>query len=162
MTNRTRFLIGIAGGALAGVLGVVAWLELRPLAAASADHTDARLVARGQQVYAEHCALCHGAQLEGQPEWWSPNDQGRLPAPPHDPSGHTWHHSDNRLFSIVRDGLGTDTPTDMPLFTGVLSDVEIWAVLAFIKSTWPPDVRVKQPPNRSPAPVPQGAPRAAK
>jgi len=150
----------IIAGVLAVTVGAAtaAWMWLMPLSATSADHTNTRLVKRGQQVYADHCAVCHGVNLEGQPEWWNPNEQGRLPAPPHDPSGHTWHHSDNRLFSIVRDGLGTEAPNDMPLFSGVLSDVDIWASLAYIKSTWPPEVRAKQPPNRSPAPTPQPKP----
>ena len=30
---------------------------------------DAALTARGEQVYREHCASCHGARLEGQPDW---------------------------------------------------------------------------------------------
>ena len=26
-------------------------------------------IAKGQQLYAESCAACHGANLEGQPDW---------------------------------------------------------------------------------------------
>jgi len=52
----------------------------------------ARLVARGEAVYRMHCASCHGRNLEGQPEWQSRDKEGFLPAPPHDESGHTWHH----------------------------------------------------------------------
>lgn len=65
---------------------------------------------------------------------------GRLPAPPHDASGHTWHHSDEQLLAIVRDGLETIAPgykTDMPSFAGVLSDAEIMAIIDYIKGTWP-------------------------
>ena len=32
----------------------------------------------------------------------------------------------------------------MPAFGGVLSDDEIWAALAYIKSTWPPDIQATQ------------------
>ena len=35
----------------------------------------------------------------------------------------------------------TDYQTDMPTYEGVLSDDDIIAVLSFIKSTWPADVR---------------------
>src|SRR5205807_2276140 len=49
---------------------------------------DAALVARGKAIYAEHCAACHGANLEGQANWRSRLPNGRLPAPPHDASGH--------------------------------------------------------------------------
>ena len=62
-------------------------------------------VSRGRQVYAANCAACHGAQLEGQPDWQSPAANGRLPAPPHDETGHSWHHSDALLLSII--ALGT-------------------------------------------------------
>lgn len=64
---------------------------------------------------------------------------GRLPAPPHDDSGHTWHHSDRQLFTIVKYGLQAIAPgyqSDMPTFEGVLTDAEIGEVLAYIKSTW--------------------------
>ncbi|MCB1335497.1 MAG: c-type cytochrome, partial [Roseivivax sp.] len=44
----------------------------------SSEVTSAQL-ARGAAVYAEACASCHGANLEGQPEWRSPGPDGRLP-----------------------------------------------------------------------------------
>jgi mono/diheme cytochrome c family protein len=97
-------------------------------------------LAIGRQLYADRCAACHGANLEGQPDWMKRKPDGRLPAPPHDATGHTWHHSDDQLFQIVRDGLSAIVPgyeTDMPAFAGVMTDDEIVAVLDYIKSTWP-------------------------
>lgn len=95
----------------------------------------------GRRLYAEHCASCHGANLEGQPDWKTRLPSGRLPAPPHDASGHTWHHSDDVLFRITRDGpaaiVGGGYESDMPGFREVLSDQDIRAVIEFIKSTWP-------------------------
>jgi mono/diheme cytochrome c family protein len=91
-------------------------------------------------LYAAHCASCHGAQLEGQPNWQEAKPDGRLPAPPHDASGHTWHHSDRELFMITKSGMSAVVPgyeSDMPAFEGMLTDEEIRAVLAFIRSTWP-------------------------
>nr|WP_235907626.1 cytochrome c [Siccirubricoccus phaeus] len=105
------------------------------------DPSDPAQVALGRRVYGERCAGCHGANLEGQPDWQSRRPDGRLPAPPHDASGHTWHHADDVLFRITRDGtaaiVGGGYESDMPGFGGVLSDAEIRAALAFIKSTWP-------------------------
>ena len=46
-------------------------------------------IAYGEAIYKQHCASCHGENLEGQPNWKTRNDQGRLPAPPHDETGHT-------------------------------------------------------------------------
>lgn len=93
-----------------------------------------------KELYTEYCAACHGVQLEGQPDWMTRNKDGRLPAPPHDETGHTWHHSDRQLLTITRDGIGAISPgykTDMPAFGDRLSDAEILAILDHIKSLWP-------------------------
>lgn len=100
---------------------------------------------RGGQIYAAYCAACHGAKLEGQPNWRTRNGNGRLPAPPHDVSGHTWHHPDWQLLGIIRDGLvpGVTAPSryesDMPAFGKVLTDEQMRLVLGYIKSYWTPD-----------------------
>ena len=115
--------------------------------APKADWKDPKQVALGKKVYAEHCAACHGANLEGQPNWRERRPDGKLPAPPHDASGHTWHHPDRQLFEITKRGtaalVGPGYQTDMREFGSLLSDAEIWAVLAYIKSTWPPEIRAR-------------------
>ena len=123
------------------------------MAATGTDGVQTRLqadnlavVARGEIVYQAHCASCHGVQLEGQPNWRQRNAQGRLPAPPHDASGHTWHHADDLLFEITKFGPGvvigdTSYLSDMPAYANILNDAEIVAVLSFIKNTWPDNER---------------------
>ena len=101
-------------------------------------------IARGRSIYAEFCASCHGASLEGQPDWQTRMPNGRMPAPPHDETGHTWHHPDQDLFRIVKEGVAAIVPgyeTDMPAFGAVLTDGEIIAVLNYIKGTWPEEQR---------------------
>jgi mono/diheme cytochrome c family protein len=101
----------------------------------------------GRALYLENCAGCHGASLEGQPDWMVRKPDGRLPAPPHDATGHTWHHSDEQLFRITKEGLAVIAPnyeTDMPAFGGTMTDAEIRAVLDYIKSTWPERERAIQ------------------
>ena len=114
----------------------------------NADPADTQQVARGKAVYAARCASCHGVNLEGQPNWRQRLPNGRSPAPPHDPSGHTWHHSDALLFDIIKRGIEPHAPpgyqSDMPAFGQVLPDADIWAVLAYIKSTWPEETRKHQ------------------
>ena len=109
---------------------------------------DRAVIAAGAEIYRAHCAACHGVNLEGQPKWRERLQNGRLPAPPHDASGHTWHQPDAQLFGITKHGLAPFAPpgyqSDMPAFDGVLSDDQIAAVLAYIKSTWPPDIRERQ------------------
>lgn len=103
-------------------------------------HEREQRIAYGQSLYLMHCAACHGANLRGQPNWKEPLPSGRMPAPPHDADGHTWHHSDRELFTITKDGPGAVVPgyeSDMPAFRAALSDDAITAVLAYIRSTWP-------------------------
>jgi mono/diheme cytochrome c family protein len=139
----------VLGGAVAVIVlgaGLVWWITAGDEPAKS-DPTSRSLVARGKAVYAQQCASCHGANLEGQPNWRERLPSGRLPAPPHDASGHTWHHSDTELFAMVKNGIPEIVPgyeTDMPKYSGVLSDSDIWAVLSFIESTWPPHIRARQ------------------
>ena len=85
MTKALKIGIGLGLGAAAAVAGMVMFAGPK----AGADPTDAVQVARGKAVYAERCASCHGARLEGQPDWQSRKPDGRMPAPPHDASGHT-------------------------------------------------------------------------
>lgn len=127
----------IGFGVTAGAVLIASWAFV----GLGSDAGDAETIAVGRALYEVHCAACHGAELEGQPDWRSPLASRRLPAPPHDASGHTWHHSDDVLFRIVKEGtaaiVGGGYESDMPGFGDVLSDSEIRAVLDYIKSTWP-------------------------
>ena len=99
------------------------------------DPNDPTLVARGKVVYDEQCASCHGAKLEGQPDWRHRLPNGRMPAPPHDATGHTWHHPDKQLFDMTKFGPAALLPgyeSDMPGFNDKLTDSDIWAVLSYI------------------------------
>lgn len=115
-----------------------------------ADPENTQQLARGKLVYEQRCAACHGSNLEGQPDWQKRLPSGRMPAPPHDASGHTWHHPDEVLFGIIKHGLvpGKYAPpgyqSDMPGFGNILPDEDIWAVLAKIKSSWPREIRAAQ------------------
>ena len=95
----------------------------------------------GKLVYAENCASCHGMALEGQANWRQRDPDGYLPAPPHDKTGHTWHHSDTYLFLMTKYGIekmiGRKYPNNMPAYKDKLTDEEIIAALSYIKSTWP-------------------------
>jgi mono/diheme cytochrome c family protein len=144
-----RLVVWAIGAGLAVVVAGVGYAYLTALSGGGrADIDDAEQVALGGQVYTEACAACHGENLEGQPDWRLRNAEGRLPAPPHDETGHTWHHPDPMLFEMTKLGVEALAPagyqSDMPGFADDLSDEEIWAVLAYIKSTWPPNIRDRQ------------------
>lgn len=141
-----RSLFIISGGA------VLIGAALYAISTLSADvdsivlrDTDLETVTLGAAVYETNCAACHGANLEGQPDWRVSDEDGRLPAPPHDETGHTWHHDGDTLFRLTKYGVGalindSDYASNMPIYEGVLSDQEIIAVLSYIKSTWPDDI----------------------
>jgi mono/diheme cytochrome c family protein len=142
------FVLLVAGGLVVLALGALA-LSRGESVLDRADFENADHVARGRVVYAEHCASCHGGSLQGQPNWRERKPDGRLPAPPHDDTGHTWHHADEQLFRITKGGVKPPLApegyeSDMPSFDGVLMDEEIWAVLSFIKSTWSEKSRAYQ------------------
>ncbi len=100
-------------------------------------------IATGEKLYSQYCAACHGADLSGDPNWKTRNDDGTFPPPPHDTSGHTWHHPDELLLKIVRNGIES-SPSEMPMFQGVLTDAETLSILEFFKSEWGDDERAFQ------------------
>ena len=106
---------------------------------------DLSLITLGQNIYSENCASCHGVDLEGQENWQKRDDEGYLPAPPHDETGHTWHHPDEYLFLMTKYGIekiiGKKYLNKMPAYKDILTDKEIIAVLSFIKSKWPNQIQ---------------------
>ena len=120
----------VSSNSFAGVI------ELKP--------SDPVYVKMGEKVYLEQCASCHGVNLEGQVGWQDTMVDGMRLAPPHDKSGHTWHHPDEMLFNLTKYGfkamINDDYKVIMPVYDGILSDEEIIASLSYIKSTWPDEV----------------------
>ena len=109
---------------------------------------DPQVVNMGARIYTQHCAACHGTRGEGQADWRERGPDGLMRAPPHDESGHTWHHPDAQLVAITKHGLAKlirqpDYQTHMPVYDGVLSDPEIIAVLSWIKAQWPKEIRAR-------------------
>ena len=138
----------IFGAFLVLVAGVLTFSIFGKSRITSANPNNPRAVSLGQQVYLARCASCHGPNLEGQPNWQQDLPTGGRPAPPHDETGHTWHHNDLSLFTTVKQGGQATSPpgykSTMPAFGHVLTDEEIYAVLAYIKSTWSPEIQAAQ------------------
>ncbi|TBN43677.1 cytochrome c [Paracoccus subflavus] len=126
-------------------------MGLLPQPAAAFLHAATAAAGSGRALYVEYCAACHGAELEGQPDWRSPDANGLYPAPPHDETGHTWHHDDAMLTDYIArggqavlDDMGVTFDSGMPGFGSVLDAREIKAVLDYIKSTWPERIQALQ------------------
>jgi len=143
--RRTAVLAGSAALAITAGVALLTALGRDEAGPVRLAPTDTAFVALGARIYRTHCAACHGVDLEGEPNWRERKPNGRLPAPPHDETGHTWHHPDDVLFSLTKYGLpkeigGVPYASDMPAYEGILTDPEIMAVLSYIKSRWPADV----------------------
>ncbi len=147
MSGRTLIPQLIAVGLVIAVLLVLA--EAMKQQNKGMDATNQEMVNLGKHIYQANCATnCHGKNLEGQPKWREPLVEGGLPAPPHDETGHTWHHDDRLLFDYTKNGGAAIAPegfkSNMPAFKETLSDDEIWAVLSYIKSRWSEKVQRRQ------------------
>src|SRR5262245_37663939 len=91
---------------------------------ASAKLANASVAADGNAVYASKCAVCHGKDGKGMPNWRSKGQP--------DFTNATWQKSrtDAQLTDATKNGKGKY----MPAFKAKLSDDEIAAVVARIRA----------------------------
>lgn len=143
-----RFLAAavVIGGAI--TVASVYWDRWSNDHATAADHANPAQVALGHSLYDQHCAFCHGPDLAGKPGWEGDYPTGGRPPLPLDGSGAIDRLGDRDLFDVTKFGGQPFSPPEyrnaMPGFEGRLSDADIWAVLAFVKSRWPEAVRERQ------------------
>lgn len=97
---------------------------------------DAARLGRGDGLYAQHCSECHGTNLEGAPDWKRALPDGSYPPPPHEDSGHTWHHPDTLLWRIIVQGGDPAYNLRMPAFGATVTPDDVSSVLKFIKGRW--------------------------
>lgn len=118
-----------------------------------ADPQNAELVAIGRSLYATRCAGCHGEQLQGDPNWPQRQANGVMPAAPLDERGQSWQRTDQWLFTTIEQGGQVTAPPGetsyMPAFGDGMTDEQIWAVISYIKSTWPQEIQEDQPEARA-------------
>lgn len=149
---------------LAFLLGFTSWYFLRSsqsvvinnIAVPPLPALSKTLIAQGEPLYQQYCAACHGTDLAGAPDWKKPLPDGALPPPPHDDTGHTWHHPDFLLLQIMAEGGKSLYDGVMPGFATQLTQAEMHAILEFLKSHWSKDAREYQwwVTNTYPTPTP--------
>jgi mono/diheme cytochrome c family protein len=146
-----RRSLGVLVAAALIITGFGVWAPVLPPATPTAHFADADdpgVVATGKKIYMGHCASCHGRNLQGQPLWQLIDEYAGRRAPAHDETGHTWQHSDEGIFHMIKYGRFPSTPADvisfMPPAEGVMSDREILDVMAFIKARWQIGLRASQ------------------
>jgi mono/diheme cytochrome c family protein len=142
LLNQRNVVIGFTSVCLLALLVFTIRSATRPTTAHidGPDTTNAELVARGQHIYATRCASCHGSDLKGEQGWPQRRPNGVMPASPLDETGNAWQRDDQWLFTTIQlGGQATASPgytSAMPAFSA-LSDADIWAVISYIKTTWP-------------------------
>ena len=104
-------------------------------------------IRRGEELYNANCLVCHGGATGGFMMDYPPR---------HNANGHTWHHPDCQLTDVVLNGGGEmgemmrsmmnipDSVPRMPAWKDKLSQEDIAAILAFIKTFWTEDQRLFQ------------------
>jgi thiol:disulfide interchange protein DsbC len=95
-------------------------------------------VIRGEKLFRQNCAACHGQNAEATPDWKKTDADGKYPPPPLNGTAHAWHHDLDLLRRTIREG-GAKLGGQMPAFEGVLSDDGVDSVIAFFQSKWPED-----------------------
>lgn len=150
--DNNRWMLGLLALGLSGVLvmaGSYWWFsradQRKERAGGGVQTLSPREVEIGRRVYQTNCAVCHGERAEGAANWREKNPDDTYPPPPHDASGHTWHHGDGTLYRIVRDGgVIFESPgfkSAMPAFRDQLSPEEVRAAIVYLKSLWGPEER---------------------
>ena len=103
-----------------------------------------QIIYEGKALYLANCATCHGDNLQGNPNWRSETDKdGQRVPPPLNGTGHTWHHSPDQLFQMIKYGLKIYDENYEGKMVGNenLTNKEIYSLLAYIKSVWPEELR---------------------
>ena len=101
---------------------------------------------KGMELYRSNCASCHMGNLSGNPDWKSGvDDDGQRLPPPLNGTGHTWHHSPEQLFQVIRYGFKKFDPNYKGKMLGNddLSENDVWSILEYIKSVWPKEIKDK-------------------
>lgn len=93
---------------------------------------------RGQALFAQHCAVCHGTHAQGDGNWRQRNPDGRFPPPPLNGTGHAWHHPHDWLKEMIRNG--SMPQGNMPAWGNTLNEQQIEDLIAWFQSLWPDEV----------------------
>lgn len=96
-------------------------------------------VEKGTAVFNTNCAICHGIDAVGTPEWRKPMADGKYPPPPLNGTAHSWHHPLSELRRQIRQG-GLKFGGWMPALGESLKDEQVDELIAYVQSLWPDNI----------------------
>ena len=126
----TQYLSEEDLGAIATYVGALPQTSARTVAHVAELAPPLR--ARGEKVYRDHCADCHGREGEGTPATWPALAGNRAV---------TMTSANNPIRVVLSGGYlpataGNPRPHGMPPFAQVLGDADIAAVLSYVRTSW--------------------------
>ena len=146
--KRHKAQISIISGILLLALGGWAYIShssIKPeQVSVSLLPNDSGVVSKGKEIYAQNCASCHGKNLQGQVGWQNQLDEdGHRLAPPLNGAAHTWHHSPEYLYRVIKYGFTSFDPNyeGKMLGNSGLSDEEVWELVSYMKEVWPNEIK---------------------
>ena len=96
-------------------------------------------ITRGGKLFQQNCAVCHGKQAEGAPNWQKMDANGKFPPPPLNGSAHAWHHPQSVLVDTIRNGTAK-LGGNMPAWKDKLSNEQINDIIAWFQSKWSDEI----------------------
>ncbi len=96
-------------------------------------------IKRGEQLFQQNCARCHGERAEGAADWRKRGPDGKYPPPPLNGTAHAWHHPREALARTIRQGT-KKIGGNMPPFGDKLAEDEIQAIITWLVSRWPDQI----------------------
>lgn len=114
-------------------------LKIAPASISKPETGKFSQVSRGQKLYQQYCANCHGVNAEGAPNWHQRGTDGTFPAPPLNGSGHAWHHPKKALLYVIKNG-SPGGQGNMPAWKAKLDDQQIDDIIAWFQSRWPKEI----------------------
>jgi mono/diheme cytochrome c family protein len=96
-------------------------------------------ITRGGKLYQQNCAVCHGKQGQGAPDWQKMDADGKYPPPPLNGSAHAWHHPKSVLVDTIKNGTAK-LGGNMPAWKDKLSNEQINDIIAWFQSKWSDEI----------------------
>lgn len=114
-------------------------LKATPAKISKSEAGKSAQASRGQKLYQQYCASCHGVNAEGFTNWHKPGADGKFPAPPLDGSGHAWHHPKKALRYVIKNG-SPGGQGNMPAWKSKLDDQQTDDIIVWFQSRWPKEI----------------------